>query len=170
MERKIYNKPFLVREQFMPQDYVAACIPVGQGFHVDFLSGIGTYGKYDGPNNERVTEAWGPAALKNHKGESFTVDIYRWCDVDKPTYQGGGNWDNLWSPSTCVHVFTNSGPTSAGNPYSYYDGHDRYGWNYSGGHFVKMAEGVTLTVSSSGNRATISGGSVLNGFVASNAS
>lgn len=170
MERKIYNKPFLVREQFMPQDYVAACIPVGQGFHVDFLSGIGTYGKYDGPNNERVTEAWGPAALKSHKGESFTVDIYRWCDVDKPTNWGGSNWDDLWSPSTCVHVFTNSGPTSAGNPYSYYDGHDSYAWNYSGGHFVKMAEGVTLTVSSSGNRATISGGSVLNGFVASNAS
>lgn len=25
MERKIYNKPLLVREQFVPQDYVAAC-------------------------------------------------------------------------------------------------------------------------------------------------
>ena len=163
MERKIYNKPFLVREQFMPQDYVAACIPVGQGFHVDFLSGIGTYGKYDGSNNERVTEAWGPAALKSHKGESFTVDIYRWCSVQK-------NKITNWSPSTCVHKFTNGGPTSAGNSYSYYDGRNGSYWNYVNGHFVKMAEGVTLTVSSSGNKATISGGSVLNGFQATNAS
>lgn len=166
MERKIYNKPFLVREQFMPQDYVAACIPVGQGFHVDFYSGsgIGTYGEYDGMNTERVTEAWGPAALKRRNGESFTVDIYRWCSVQK-------NKTTNWSPSTCVHKFTDGGPTSAGNSYSYYDGQDSWGyWNYVNGHFVKMAEGVTLTVSSSGNRATISGGSVLNGFVASNAS
>lgn len=170
MERKIYNKPFLVREQFMPQDYVAACIPVGQGFHVDFLSGIGTYGVYDGVNFERVTEAWGPAALKSHKGESFTIDLYRWCARAKPTYWGDNNWDELWTPSTCNHRYTNGGPTTSGNAYTYYDGHDRDGWNYLNGHFVKMAEGVTLTVSSSGNRATISGGTVLNGFVASNAS
>ncbi len=170
MERKIYNKPFLVREQFMPQDYVAACIPVGQGFHVDFYSGIGTYGKYDGLNTERVTGAFGPAELKKHKGESFTVDIYRWCKQEKPDYEGDHNWDELWTAATCNHSYGTSGPSGGGRSYSWYDGHDSYGWNDPNGHFVKMAVGATLTVNASGNKATINGGSVLNGFQATNAS
>ena len=30
MEKKIYSKPFMVKEQFVPQDYVAACGPDSQ--------------------------------------------------------------------------------------------------------------------------------------------
>ena len=160
----------MVMEKFVPQEFVAACIPVKAGFHVDFHNTIGTYGNYDGVNNERVDAAWGPAVLKNYKGQSFTIDIYRWCTKNKPTYWGDNNWDDLWMAATCKHVYSNDGPTSGGNSYSYYDGHDGSGWNYSGGHFVKMAEGVTLTVSASGYKATINGGSVLNGFQATNAS
>ena len=171
MEKKLsYSKPFMAMEQFVPQEFVAACIPVGAGFHVDFYNTIGTYGIYDGPNNERVDKAWGPAVLDDYPKQSFTVDIYRWCKRTKPTYWGDKPWDELWTAATCNHSYSNGGPTSGGNSFSYYDGHDGGGWNFPNGHFVKMAEGVTLTVSASGNKATIHGGTVLNGFQATNAS
>ncbi len=171
MENKLsYSKPFMAMEQFVPQEFVAACIPVGAGFHVDFHNTIGRYGIYDGMNNERVDDAWGPAVLQDKGGQSFTVDIYRWCKQKKPRYDGDNNWDDLWTAATCNHIYSNNGPTSGGNSFSYYDGHDRYGWNSINGHFVKMAENVTLTVSASGNKATINGGTVLNGFQATNAS
>ena len=45
MERKIYNKPFLVREQFEPQEYCATCNVVkpysyyGEGVYIDIVTG-----------------------------------------------------------------------------------------------------------------------------------
>ena len=66
MERKIYNKPFMVREQFLPQDFVAACtvfLPVekvGTDFWIDLVHSdgynytIGPDGKADEQNVEHL--------------------------------------------------------------------------------------------------------------------
>lgn len=57
MEKKIYNKPFMVREQFVPQNYIAACnvfIPaenVGRDFWVDLVHSNGNSYNYSiGPD------------------------------------------------------------------------------------------------------------------------
>ncbi len=172
--RKEWGSPISKFQMFTPQEFVAQCIPVenltGKGLHFDFYS-RGQYGVYDGQNDERITGAFGPAAMRSHGGESFQIDVYRWCSREKPTYWGDNNWDELWTPETCNHRWSDSGPTGSGQPWTYYDGHDSMGWNSINGHFVKVATNATLKVSASGNAATIIG--TLDGFptsVSTNAS
>ena len=100
MERKIYNKPFLVREQFMPQDFVAACtnyespsqVAGGGVFFADIFNANasyeGSYGTGDGKcqsaneafdGNRYPGFAPGGASNSNHFGHGWYrgVSLYR---------------------------------------------------------------------------------------------
>lgn len=156
--RKEWGSPFGKFQVFTPQEFVAACIPVenlGDGsWHFDFHNVL-SYGIYDGQNYERISGAWGPAYLKNKGNQTFTVDVYRWCTRDKPTYWGDNNWDDLWTPSSCRHRWSSDGPTGNNAPWTWYDGHDSSGWNSPSGHFVLVATNATLKTNASGLKATL---------------
>ncbi len=171
--RKEWGSPLGKFQEFTPQEFVAACIPVenlvGKGWHFDFHDVL-SYGIYDGQNFERISGAWGPAYLKNKGNQTFTVDVYRWCKTTKPVVEGG-NFDAAWTPSSCRHSWGSGGPTGNDVPWTWYDGHDRTGWNYINGHFVLVATNATLKTNASGLKATlyadISGGGYSGGTGAS---
>ncbi len=155
--RKEWGSPKGNVQMFTPQEFVAACIPVSElgdgSWHFDMYT-MGTKGRYDGQNNERISGAWGPAALKNHGGETFTVDVYRYCTVNKPVIQAGDSYPGSYTPNH-NHRWASDGPNGGGYAWTYYDGYTSSGWNYSAGHFVKVAEGATLKMSASGQQATL---------------
>lgn len=154
--RKEWGSPLGKFQEFTPQEFVAACIPVeelGAGFHFDFYT-RGNYGIYDGQNEERISGAWGPAALKRQGNQTFKVDVYRWCKTAKPLVEDG-NFDAAWTPSNCRHSWGSNGPTGNGVPWTWYDGHNSTGWNYINGHFVLVATNATLKTNASGLKATL---------------
>ena len=159
--RKEWGSPLGKFQVFTPQEFVAACIPVSKldgSYHFDIYS-LGSYGYYDGLNNERISGAFGPVALQDHGGETFTVDVYRWCRVLKPS--------DIWTAEEAAaryssdhhHLWSTSGPNGGGETWEWYDQwNTRQGrWNSATGHFVQVATGVTLKMSASGNVATIYG-------------
>lgn len=166
--RKEWGSPLGKFQEFTPQEFVAACIPLSElsGRHID-LYGAG-YGTYDSSNDELIVKSasgrgWAPVLDGVDKSRTYTVDVYRWCHRQKPTYWGDNNWDDLWTAATCIHQFGgNYGPNGVGGSWSWFDGHDRNGWNSINGHFVKQATAATLHFSASGNMAWIEG--VIDGY------
>lgn len=158
---KEWGSPRSNFQVFTPQEFVAGCIPVSQlngSYHFDIYS-LGTRGVYDGSNDERISGAFGPAALRNHGGETFTIDVYQWCRVLKPS--------DIWTAeeaaarysSDHTHIPSTSGPNGGGETWEWYDQWNtrQRRWNSATGHFVQVATGLTLKVSASGEAATIYG-------------
>ncbi len=147
MERKIYNKPFMVKEQFMPQDYVAACtvfIPaanVGQAFWIDLVHSNGSGGSgytYSKGPDDIVDEATVESCLGGAIGPANTHFHNTW-------YENMTVWKKTTSssiPSGCHYSTGYNGtkyfePIAGLSNVAIYVGRDRHIWIFNGNDGLK---------------------------------
>lgn len=138
MERKIYNKPFMVREQFLPQDFVAACtvfLPVenvGTDFWIDLVHSdgynytIGPDGKADEQTVEHCLQgSTAPTNVHFHNVWYQNMTLYR----KEVTSHDSGR--TLYSDT---HYFT---PLSGFSNVAIYVGNGRRMWIFNGNDGLK---------------------------------
>ena len=142
MEKKNYNKPFLVREQFVPQDFVAACtvfIPaanVGQPFWVDLVHDLG-YNYSIGPDGivddadveSCLGGAIGPGKVHFHNVwyENMTI----WKKTTSSSVPSGCHY------STGYHGTKYFEPIAGLSNVAIYVGSDRHIWIFNGNDGLK---------------------------------
>ena len=78
MERKIYNKPFMVREQFLPQDFVAAC---DFNVNVNVLPFNKNYTRIDLNHDGKFNHEFSGSSV------SYTELGYDYIDTEKHTFK-----------------------------------------------------------------------------------
>ena len=114
MERKKYSKPFMIKERFVPQEYVAVCPPDSE--YVTYLfecngtsdSSSNGYDVYLETNGNNTLDIWlGAGILGDHKLTGWLLLPTTWYSPCGETHQvtvpKGTNVDDIFPHGYIVH-------------------------------------------------------------------